>query len=112
MDLIRLYQLNLPKEIINIILEYIGYHKYRNGKYIKQLNKNSPIYKSLFNMELIKDGMVELFVKYVKRKSYYEHKIKIFYSIEFNCHIIKEALDDLDYDNSEHEIFVYNYYVY
>jgi hypothetical protein len=28
----------LPKELINIILEYDGRIRYRNGKYINQLN--------------------------------------------------------------------------
>ena len=28
----------LPKELIDIILEYAGYHKWRNGKYVQQIN--------------------------------------------------------------------------
>lgn len=38
---------NLPTELINIILEYQGYHSNRNGKYIKKLVKNDPKYKIL-----------------------------------------------------------------
>jgi len=38
---------NLPKEITYIILEYQGYHKNRNGKYMKQLYIDDPKYKYL-----------------------------------------------------------------
>jgi hypothetical protein len=34
----------IPKELINIILEYDGRIKYRNGKYINQLNFNNDMY--------------------------------------------------------------------
>jgi hypothetical protein len=34
-----------PTEICNIILEYQGYHKNRNGKYMKQLYIKDPKYK-------------------------------------------------------------------
>ena len=37
----------LPIEIINIILEYHGYHKERNRKYIKQINIHDPKYDIL-----------------------------------------------------------------
>lgn len=104
---------NLPIEIINIILEYLNYHKFRNGKYIKQLNKNLPIFRSLYNIDLIKDGKVELFVKYIKRKSYCTHKIKIMYLNDLRCYCLKETLDESDYDyDNEHEITVYNMYLY
>ena len=33
-------QLYLPNEIVNIILEYHGYHIWRNGKFICRLNIN------------------------------------------------------------------------
>ena len=54
----------IPIEIIHIILEYSGYHKWRNGKFIKQLEQekysaikeipqksrihNSPFYELIF----------------------------------------------------------------
>jgi hypothetical protein len=41
------YNNNLPKEIINIILEYDGRIKYRNGKYIEQINKEDKIYECI-----------------------------------------------------------------
>ena len=100
----------LPIEIINLILEFSNYHKFRNGKYIKQLDKKLPIFKSLNNIELIKDGQVELFVKYIKRKQYCAYKIKIMYLADLRCYCLKEALDEIDYDDIEHEIYIYNMY--
>jgi hypothetical protein len=41
------YNNNLPKEIINIILEYDGRIRYRNGKYIEQINKEDKIYECI-----------------------------------------------------------------
>jgi hypothetical protein len=103
----------LPIEIINLILEFLNYHKFRNGKYITQLDKNLPIFRSLTNINLIEDGKVELFVKYVKRKTYCVHKIKIIYFTDLGCYCIKEALDEPDYDyDIEHEITIYNIYWY
>jgi hypothetical protein len=103
----------LPIEIINLILEFSNYHKFRNGKYITQLDKNLPIFRSLTNIDLIEDGKVELFVKYVKRKNYCTHKIKIIYFAYLGCYCIKEALDELDYyHNIEFEIAVYNMHWY
>ena len=43
-----MFQYNLfPKEIINIILEYDGRIRYRNGKYIEQINKEDKIYECI-----------------------------------------------------------------
>ena len=33
---------SLPIEIVNIILEYQGYHVYRHGKYMKQIDREDP----------------------------------------------------------------------
>ena len=43
----------LPLEIINIILEYQGYHIYRNGKYICRLNIDSKKYDLLKKKPII-----------------------------------------------------------
>lgn len=38
---------NLPKELVNLILEYSGKIKYRNCKYIDQINIDDNKYKSV-----------------------------------------------------------------
>jgi hypothetical protein len=44
---------SFPIEIINIILEYQGYHVYRHGKYMKQIYCEDPRIKMLFSMPKI-----------------------------------------------------------
>ena len=42
----------VPLDIANIILEYTGYHKCRNGQYMPQIARSSKIYRTvrrLFN---------------------------------------------------------------
>lgn len=37
----------LPKEMVDLILEYVGYHRWRYGKYITCLSENDPRRKFL-----------------------------------------------------------------
>ena len=41
---------HLPIEIINLILEYQGYHTYRNGKYVNKLHIHDDVIKLLMNI--------------------------------------------------------------
>ena len=43
----------LPNEIVNTILEYQGYHIWRNGKFICRLNINDKKYNHLKNLNII-----------------------------------------------------------
>jgi hypothetical protein len=43
----------LPLEIVNIILEFQGYHRYRNGKYITSLHLDEQKYYRLKRKPLI-----------------------------------------------------------
>ena len=54
----------LPIEINNLILEFTGYHKFRNGKYLKQLDVNcrqiTDLHERLLVRPLMKNGFVIL----------------------------------------------------
>ena len=45
--------LKLPKEIIDIILEYYGYHRLRNGRYMRQLYLDDNKYNELKSKPII-----------------------------------------------------------
>jgi len=53
----------LPRDIIDYILIISGYHKFRNGKFIAQLDKTKDIYKLLIKIPLFKSCNVKLYVK-------------------------------------------------
>ena len=46
--------LNLPIELVNIILEYQGYHVFRHGKYIRRIYETDPRINILTNIPRIK----------------------------------------------------------
>lgn len=50
-----------PQELIDIILEYQGYHTWRNGKYIRRLDKNDPRYNTVNNIPKIKKSPYEMY---------------------------------------------------
>jgi hypothetical protein len=52
----------LPIDIINYILLFSGYHKWRNGMYIVQIDKTNNIFNMLKNMSLFTDWFVKLHI--------------------------------------------------
>jgi hypothetical protein len=52
----------LPNELTNLILEFSGYHKLRNGKYMKQITETQlfEMYIKIQRMPKIKYGYVQL----------------------------------------------------
>jgi len=52
----------LPIEINNLILEFTGYHKFRNGKYLKQLDVNCAQIMKLQERLLVRPLMENGFV--------------------------------------------------
>ena len=101
----------LPEEIVSYIYAYTDF-KLRNGIYMRQLDKNMKIFNLLSNIPKISNSHVELFIKYIKRKSWCEKKIKIQYKKNYNQLRIKLALDEIDWDGSRYEVTVYNTYWY
>ena len=52
----------LPIELTNLILEFSGYHKLRNGQYMKQISETQlfEMYIKIQRMPKIKYGYVQL----------------------------------------------------
>lgn len=48
---------HLPIEIVNLILEYQGYHSYRNGKYVNKLHIHNDVIQLLMNLKKIKKNI-------------------------------------------------------
>jgi hypothetical protein len=51
----------VPSDIANIILEFTGYHKRRNGQYMPQILRTTKSYraiKRLFN-RIVKNGIIK-----------------------------------------------------
>ena len=48
---------HLPIEIVNLILEYQGYHSYRNGKYVNKLHIHNDVIQLLMNIQKIKKNI-------------------------------------------------------
>ena len=82
--------IRLPTDIQFIILELIGYHKLRNGKYITQLDKNEEIFKKILNIPLVINSaiMLPIRVKWLRKTWCYK--------------IIKIETETLYYDYNEY----------
>jgi hypothetical protein len=80
-------QLYLPNEIVNIILEYHGYHIWRNGKFICRLNINEKKYNNLKKLNIIK-----------KTKDSY----KVTITIMRNHYLYKYTIEQRTYSNMIH----------
>ena len=71
-------QLYLPNEIVNTILEYQGYHIWRNGKFICRLNINDKKYNNLKNLNIIKKikDLYKVTITIMKNHYLYEYTIE------------------------------------
>ena len=72
-------QLYLPNQIVNTILEYHGYHIWRNGKFICRLNINDKKYDKLKNINLIKkidNNSYQVSITIMKNQSLYKYYIQ------------------------------------
>jgi hypothetical protein len=69
----------LPIEIINTILEYHGYHVWRNGKFMRRLNINDKKYDSIKNLNIIKkikDGSHKVTITIMRNNYVHNHLYK------------------------------------
>ena len=73
-------QLYLPSQIVNTILEYHGYHIWRNGKFICRLNINDKKYIKLKNINLIKKinntNLYQVTINIMKNHTLYTYYIQ------------------------------------
>jgi len=70
-------QLYLPNEIVNTILEYQGYHIWRNGKFICRLNINDKKYNNLKKLNIIKKTKDSYMVTITIMRNHYFYKYTI-----------------------------------
>jgi len=72
--------IQLPNEIMHIILEYYGKIKYRNGKYINQINTENN------NYELVKEKLNNKIavINNIKKEIKYNQLYHIHYDIPYN----------------------------
>ena len=68
----------LPTEVINHILEYQGYHRWRNGKYIKRISQKDNRYDILSKRPIPRENSIGVCVSIWKKITKYE----ILYHIE------------------------------
>jgi hypothetical protein len=73
MDMYKMEKI-LPIELVDLILEFQGYHSWRNGKYIRRFDINDPKYDELKQRPPIQNGKV-LFSK-MKCGSLYKYEIQ------------------------------------
>ncbi len=70
----------LPLELTNLILEFSGYHKLRNGRYMKQIAESQ-----IFNMAIKIQMMPKIIHGYIKIRMPTTNKIETT-MILFNSH--------------------------
>ena len=87
-------QLYLPNEIVNVILEYSGYHIWRNGKFICRLNINDKKYNNLKKLNIIE--------KVKNKDSLIKDSYKVTITIMRNHYLYKYTIEQRIYSNMIH----------
>jgi hypothetical protein len=64
--------MNLPKDVLNIMLEYYGKIKYKNGKYINIIHKYDERYEIVNNIVINKIKICKLMCRSGKNRFYFE----------------------------------------
>ena len=83
----------IPKELINIILDYDWKIRYRNGKYITQINIENPIYDNIkFYLNHKQEITYKLENKETPQLIYIQSSSKMV--ICFNCFILEIYMEN------------------
>jgi hypothetical protein len=69
---------SFPIDIVNIILEYTGYHTFRNGKFIKKLDKSDKRFLLLETIPIIKKLSTNIYIVSIYK---YDHT-KLYHSLK------------------------------
>jgi len=69
---------DLPSDIVNIILEYAGYHTFRNGQFIKKLDKSDKRFLLLETIPIIKKLSNNIYIVSI----YKYHDNQLYHSLE------------------------------
>ena len=96
----------LPQVIIDYILDLAGFYKWRNGKYMTQLDKTQDIFKLLNLVPRFEGWSVRLYVKTEWfRKRWCDKMISLYviHNVNNNNQLYYNDYHDYDYDD-------YNYY--
>lgn len=110
----------LPIEVVNLILEYQGYHTLRNGRYITKLYMNDKKYEDVIHRPLItssKNNTFEatlcvtnknLLCKYIISTKLYSNKLH-WYMDKYHIHIKnKHIQNQYQYEKTIHYVFGHN----
>ena len=92
----------LPSSIIDYILEIAGYHKFRNGKYIAQLDKSK--FKKLMSIPPLIFNKVQFIIKSLLFNSSYCDKIITIKIINYYIYSYDCSWYVYDYCNCQHHI--------
>jgi len=108
----KLLELYLPNEIVNTILEYYGYHIWRNGKFICRLNINDEKYDNLKILNIIQKVKNSYNVTITIMKNHYLYKYTIEQRIYSN--MIHWYMDKYWYhpDNKKYNNIYEKHYVF
>jgi len=102
----------LPQVIIDYILDLAGYYKWRNGKYMAQLDKTQDIFKLLKLVPRFEGWSVRLYVKTEWfRRRWCDKMISLYVIHNVNNHYnynIYHNDDDYDYHNHNNLTRVYD----
>jgi len=92
----------LPQVIIDCILELVGYYKWRNGKYMTQLDKRQDIFRLLKLVPRFEGWSVRLYVKTEWFRKRWCDKMISLYVIHNMHNIHHHQLYNLDDDDNDY----------